>query len=390
MRKSPRILAIAVALLSQSAAASTGFRVAGKSPQETSHYAISTGWYSPVRAAVTLNPRHLHRNGALEAGVTNATEWTSRYWSLSQTMFGAGFPMSGVNERGLTIQSTILRNRPYPTPPARAVVLQRSQWSQYHLDTSASLAEVISKSVTGEHPVIPHGTINAQFQVCDPKDCAVISYYDDKVVAHGSIGRIEVSLVSGAQKIDKANRWPWATVSNHLLEESIASAQRCKTAACDGLDDSLARFGRVTAAVQGYGAKAVDLSQVFADLATVDQGYPKTTWNEVYTIQKRGDRSSVRMAFKAPAASMESLQWIEVDDRAFDVDCKGPRAMWWIDLARGGGDRTREHIEPTRAVQETLAMQHAKESGGVFPRDILEPMVSAPETKTRCERLGAN
>ncbi|HSI04944.1 MAG TPA: hypothetical protein VLC93_10720 [Myxococcota bacterium] len=376
--------------MSVSASASTGFHIARKSPRDGAQYAISTGWYSPARAAVVLNPRHLHRNGALEAGTANAIEWTSRYWSLAQTMFGAGFPMSGVNERGLIIQSTVLRDRPYPSAPARARVLQRSQWSQYHLDTSESLAEVISKSVTGEHPVIPSGTINAQFQVCDAKDCAVIAYYDDKVVAHGSMGRIEVDLVSGAQKVDKANRWPWATISNHSLDDAIAAVQRCKATPCADLDDSLARFVRVTSAVRSYGSKPVAQTRLFADLATVDQGFPKTTWNEVYSVTQRGDRVSVRLSFKTPGAPIENLQWLEVNEAAFEVDCGQPLRMWWIDLARAGGDRTREHVAHTREAQETLALQHAKESGGVFPRAILEPMVTAPETKTACRSLPAD
>jgi hypothetical protein len=374
------LVALVVSLLAAAASASTGFNVPAKNG--THHYGISSGWYTPARAALTLNPRNIERNGAIDASTTNAPVWTSRYWNVTQTMFGAGFPMSGVNEKGLIIQATILRDRPYPAPPARALVLQRSQWTQYHLDTSASLQEVIAKSVTGEHPVMPQSAINAQFQVCDVRDCAVISYYDDKVVAHGSIGRVEVDLASGAQKVDRANLFPWGTIANSLLSENIAAFEKPSA----DMNDSLARFNSVTSAVQGYAKGKVDLTRIFADLAKVDQHFPKTTWNEVYTVQQRGDRTSVRLSFKKPEAPMEQLQSIEVTPASFDVECGKPTTMWWIDMDRPGGDRSSEHFGYTREVQQVLAMQHAKENGGQFPRATLEPMVTAPETKTTCKK----
>src|SRR5262249_4139321 len=121
------------------------------------------------------------------------------------------------------------------------------------------------------------------------------------------MGRVEVDLTTGAQTIDRAKRWPWATIANHTADVSIATFERCSAAACADLDDSFMRFNRVTEAARAYGSATPELSRLFADLKTVDQGYPKTTWNEVYTVEQRGGAVSVRLSYKAPGRAIEDL-----------------------------------------------------------------------------------
>jgi penicillin V acylase-like amidase (Ntn superfamily) len=107
-----RFLSAALTLLAPlSLYASTGFHVGDGS------YAISTGWYYAVDAAAMVNGRGTERTVELFGAAGTPAHWVSRYGSLSISMRGPGFAMSGMNEKGLMIQATILKGKEQVHPP---------------------------------------------------------------------------------------------------------------------------------------------------------------------------------------------------------------------------------------------------------------------------------
>ncbi|MGZ3711725.1 MAG: hypothetical protein ACXVBE_08215 [Bdellovibrionota bacterium] len=367
------------------AGASTGFHIGnGLTQNLPSIYGISTGWYYEIDGAVTANPKNVQKTAELFGKEGPTLSWTSRYGSVSKTMHGLEFPMSGMNERGLMIQATVLSNEKFPQVPKGGFGLFSLQWIQYQLDTSSSLAEVIGKSVTLDTPVIPQGGTDLQFQVCDLSDCAVISFYESKAVAQGSIGLVEADFLSKKSSSDASKRWLLSAITNYTYAESIAVYDQCKAFPCSNPDNSLDRFLKATQMVQHFvGFQATDLDalldEVMAQLKQVDQGHPLTTWNEAYAFlpSSTGTRKML-MTYKAPTRPGEDRQWIDFSDIAFD--CRQPVKLWWLDLKKGGGDQTGSWAPHTRAAQEKLILQNAS----LYPEQSRKLFVDYPFTKTKC------
>lgn len=101
---------------------------------------------------VVVNKRGMQKtssNGAHAA-------WTSRFGSLTFNQFGRDHPTGGMNEKGLVVELMWLNGTRYPSADARRE-LGTLEWIQYQLDTSASVAEVITsdRSVRIEERGVP-------------------------------------------------------------------------------------------------------------------------------------------------------------------------------------------------------------------------------------------
>ncbi|HJO94261.1 MAG TPA: linear amide C-N hydrolase [Victivallales bacterium] len=68
--------------------------------------------------------------------------WVSKYNSVTQSPFSINFPLTGMNEKGLCIGETTLRETEYPKKDSRPAI-GTFQWIQYQLDTAATVKEVI-------------------------------------------------------------------------------------------------------------------------------------------------------------------------------------------------------------------------------------------------------
>jgi hypothetical protein len=369
--------------------ASTGFRVGPENaPGQASLYAISTGWHYPVRAIFSLNRKNLHKVAESFGDKAPPFEWVSRYGSVTQSMTALEFPMSGVNERGLTIQATVLKGKPLPTVPAGGTGIHRLQWIQFQLDTSATLAEVIQKSVTLKQPLLTRGgKINAQYQVCDPHDCANLAFFDDKAVAQGSIGRVEVNWMTGKTQRDP-RRWPLSVIANHPYDESIGAYQRCTSFPCRTGDDSFDRFIEASERLKSFAALPLDATaamlKAFDDLKSVDQGYPLTTWNEVYQVAStEPGKFEVLFSYKSPSKPIDDRQWIHL--RSPDFACRKAAKVWWLDMDRAGGERTAEAVVWNAEVQRQLVGQH----GSQYSKEQQQALIDYAERKTSCVTPGS-
>ncbi|MDR6721613.1 choloylglycine hydrolase [Paenibacillus amylolyticus] len=68
--------------------------------------------------------------------------WKTKYGNITFTQFGRELPMSGMNEKGLTIAMMYHEEGQYPLSDSRAA-LNELQWIQYQLDQYASVEEVV-------------------------------------------------------------------------------------------------------------------------------------------------------------------------------------------------------------------------------------------------------
>jgi hypothetical protein len=100
-------------------------------------------------------------------------------------------------------------------------------------------------------------------------------------------------------------------------------------------------------------------AQVFADLATLDQGAPLTTWNELY--ERDPKTGQVRVSYKSPKRPFADLQWITASPA---VECAAATHVWWLDMQHAGGDQTAHSVLQGTVVRERLSAQHAQARGG--------------------------
>lgn len=105
--------------------------------------------------------------------------WTSKYHSLTINAFGRNMPLSGINSRGLIIESLALAGSRFPENTS-TLHLNEFEWIQYHLDQYESLDEVIS-SAKGIAPET--WFIALHYLVHDANgNSAVIEWQDGKLI----------------------------------------------------------------------------------------------------------------------------------------------------------------------------------------------------------------
>ncbi len=72
-------------------------------------------------------------------------KWTSKYNSITFAGSGKGFPVSGMNEKGLVVITLTAHGTKYPKPDNRPSI-SVIQWVQYQLDESATVQDVINSN----------------------------------------------------------------------------------------------------------------------------------------------------------------------------------------------------------------------------------------------------
>jgi choloylglycine hydrolase len=70
------------------------------------------------------------------------SQWISKYGSISFNLYGKDLPMSGMNEKGLIIESLWLDGTKYPLPDERMAVPELG-WIQFMLDNCSTIDEVM-------------------------------------------------------------------------------------------------------------------------------------------------------------------------------------------------------------------------------------------------------
>ncbi|TVQ13078.1 MAG: linear amide C-N hydrolase, partial [Bacteroidetes bacterium] len=97
--------------------------------------------YNTGRGFVFVNQRHDSKVG-FSIPPEKPSQWVSKYGSITFNVYGKDLPNSGMNEKGLVVESLWLDETLYPEPDSRDA-LPELAWIQYMLDNCATIDEVI-------------------------------------------------------------------------------------------------------------------------------------------------------------------------------------------------------------------------------------------------------
>ena len=155
-------------------------------PNNTVMVARSMDWVEDPGSEVWVFPRGMKRNGA--AG-PNSLEWTSRYGSAVVSFYGIA-AVDGINEKGLVANTLYLVESDYGRPAAGRPNMSIACWTQYVLDSFATVNEAVAalekEPFTVIAPILPNGEPGVgHMAISDPTgDSAILEYVKGKLVVH--------------------------------------------------------------------------------------------------------------------------------------------------------------------------------------------------------------
>jgi choloylglycine hydrolase len=250
-------------------------------------WGISAGW-------VVLNERGRVRTKLVAGGGAETASWRARFASLSFTTVGPGFPISGMNEAGLAIESLVdLSVRPTTLPdPARLTGLELVQFGLDHYASAAEFASFAERAGVSQLGVALH------FFACDRRgECLVVEPHPDGThVTRGA--ELHVRAL--------ANR-PWSDDWDSLEPSTLRrffNSFRSSTAS----EPHFATVARVLRA-----DRPRDTSDAFSVLASVETP-GLTVWQIVWNL----DKGEVRWRERGS----ERIATLRLADE--DVSCRGP------------------------------------------------------------------
>lgn len=235
--------------------------------------------------------------------------WVSRYGSVTFTQMGQEFPLSGMNEAGLTGEILQLNDTQYPSETDPRPALNEAQWLQYQLDNHATVAEVIANA---DMMRVESAFLGVHYFLCDRSgECGTFEFLDGHLQIH-----------SGA-------RLPIQALTNSTYEESLRSVSHVSRASkrtsslVPSLDlsfaSSLSRFAILATELQARSNSSTNARDfAFATLGKVAMSaFYRTQWRLVHDLTDGMVTFGVR--------SHPRLQSIRV--AAFDYSCSAPALM---------------------------------------------------------------
>ena len=178
-------VAVAVALLLQGVADACT-RCVYLGPDGTVLVARSMDWVEDPGSEVWVFPRGMKRNGASGPG---SLEWTSRYGSAIVSFYGIA-SVDGINEKGLVANTLYLVESDYGKPVAGRPTMSIACWTQYVLDSFATVNEAVTalekEPFTIIAPILPNGEPGVgHMAISDPTgDSAILEYVKGRLVIH--------------------------------------------------------------------------------------------------------------------------------------------------------------------------------------------------------------
>jgi choloylglycine hydrolase len=289
----------------------------------------------------------------------NPARWTSRFGSVTFNQYGRGMPCGGINEAGLVIEIMWLEESEYPARDDRPS-LPNLQWIQYHLDRSATVADVIAGD--GDVRISRDGEAYVHFLVADRTgDCASIEFIGGEMVAHAG------------------ETMPVKALTNDTYERSAAYLEQHEgfggSAPVPQSRHSLDRFVRAATGAKTYrpddDSKRVDYA--FDLLASVAQG-ESTKWSIVYDV------GEMRVYFRTHANP--GVRYFDL--QRFDFSCDSPVVI--LDVNGDFEADVNADFEPY-TLQANRALVRSSFGKTSFledtPPGILEALAKYPES-TRC------
>lgn len=250
--------------------------------------------------AVFVNKRGVAKR-AQTLRTKNALEWTSKFGSITFSQMGLEFPVSGINEAGLSAEILQLGETNHIPESDPRPALNEAQWLQFQLDNFATLNEVLDHV---DNYRVEKAFLGVHYFVCDRTgECGIFEYLDGHLVVHsGSNLKLKV-------------------LTNSPYEQSVGSMKPeiAKLGLFPNSDKSLKRFAKATHLLEHRpqnGETAGDFA--FGVLAQIEMNtFLRTQWSLVYDLEKG------HVEFKTKdQPSRKSL-----DLSSFDFSCATPALM---------------------------------------------------------------
>lgn len=282
--------------------------------------------------------------------------WLSKYGSLTFNQFGREFPLGGINEPGLVVES-LAGPAAYPSPDARPS-LNELQWIQYQLDTQRTVKDVLKSAGRMR---ISRLLLNLHFLIADRSGrTAVIEFTDGRMAAYEGSGLPMRVLVDDGYEPSVRGLNGYQGFGG---EKTVGSGP--------GPAD---RFLRAAAALQDFvwPVPGVLSDHAFAVLRSVER--PDTQWSIVYNLTRR------LVFFKT--RSHRRLKIVRLE--AFDFSCENPSLVLPVDTGEGwvlNGEFEPYDAAKNRALLDAVVRQLV-ESGAVppVPADVLRRLSEYPAT----------
>lgn len=241
-----------------------------------SHNVDWTARFPDVQGALVLNPAHMKKVGELLGAPVRKAEWVSKFRSVSFSIAGAEFPVSGFNEKGLSMAVLELPESQFPPANDPRPAVGMAQFVQYNLDVSETLDDVVAS----EKVLRPYsGSLKMHFFACDASNhCAVFQF------------------ISGKMNVYRDQELPYAILTNSPYPESALAAKNCTEQSCTSADNSLLRFARVSLLktqmdlAKNYELQAYNILDVVAQSAGSITQFQLTydAKNLLFSLRKKG------------------------------------------------------------------------------------------------------
>jgi penicillin V acylase-like amidase (Ntn superfamily) len=300
---------------------------------------------------IIINKRNVTKTATSAQRKALPLTWTSKFGSATFNLFGREFPMGGMNEKGLVVESMGLEATQYPLKDQRPPI-DENQWIQYQLDNCATINQVIENDA---HLRIykPWG-MGLHFMVCDSSgDCAVIEFLGNEQVVH-----------------TKKNM-PIKALTNNSYAHSLES-WTTKTIPQEDKYQSIERFILTADQVKKYTPKSrcSPVQYSFDVLKSVEHSYP-TQWTIVYDVAE--------LAIYFKTLSNQNIRYFRLD--SLDLSCKTPVKIMDVNAPYAGN--VVERFQNYTYKINRKFIQDAYWSSflvSLFPHHILDSIAHYPET----------
>jgi choloylglycine hydrolase len=287
---------------------------------------------------------------------SNRLTWTSKYGSTTFNQDGREFPLGGMNEAGLVLETMILEETEYPAPDSRPGI-GILQWVQYQLDNFSTIEEVIAGQ--SQIRISKTEAPGLHVLVCDRTgNCATIEFLGKKLVYHHK------------------ERMPVKTLTNSTYAESISFWKKNKIPQPDKYK-SVERFIRAANMVKNYDPKTTKTPIDFAfDILESVAHDSYTQWRIVYDVK---NLSVYFRTLENQTKSYFSLQ-------SFNFSCATPVKVLDVNTELSG-DITDKFVDYTYQINRNLIGEAYRkiDSASHLSDHILDMQANYPELTSCAE-----
>lgn len=231
--------------------------------------------YRLGEGVVIVNRRDVAKEGFLPNSAGDPASWVSRYGSVTFNLVGRELPWGGMNEVGLVVAGMSLKITGFPPDDERYPV-GSATWTQYVLDTCATVDEVIAAQ---DSLRLKDDAVH--FLVADESgECVVIEYLGSKTIIYSGES-LPVHALANAAYHDCLKY-----IESGVVPEFNPGASVQRVAAAAQWSERWDQNGDIAANDWALGI----LTEAVVDPKTIWKswfGDPYTRWSVVYDISRR-------------------------------------------------------------------------------------------------------